>query len=305
MGRVGSSIKITTGLYLLASQALPGLCEEHYSKSDFTSDIYNPQFSARQMEELEEKRMTTISRLFEEKKTSWWDVFDASEIGRERKIIASRYIAPNSEVLDVGCGRGFFSFACSRRASHVTALDLMNGKGRTGWWDEFLQTAALLKMTRRVSGIRAGAAHLPLEGGSFDAVTSVHAIRNFEEADELELFISESARVLKRGGRFVLAESDFESNGFRAYKEFYAMRIKIGWEMRIPPSREIVSILRKNGFSKIRQTILDLRLKYAPVYFPLGQAKLKGLAKRYSHAKRLLIEEGEQHPPVSVITALR
>ncbi len=257
------------------------------------------------MEELEERRMKAISRLFEEKKTSWWDVFDASEIGKERKIIASRYVALNSEVLDVGCGRGFFSFACSRRTSHVTALDLMNGKGRIGWWDEFLQTTALLKMKRRVSGIRASATHLPFERGSFDAVTSVHAIRNFEEIDELKLFISEAARVLKKGGRFVLAESDFESNGFLAYKEFYAMRTEIGWEMRIPPSGEIVSILRKSGLSKIKQTILDIRLKYAPVYFPLSQARLKGLTKQYSYAKRLLIEEGEQHPPVSVITALR
>jgi ubiquinone/menaquinone biosynthesis C-methylase UbiE len=288
----------------MASQALPKLCAKYYSKSEFTSDIYSPRYSAKQMKELEKRRVSTLSGLFEEKKISWWDVYDASDIGEERGIIASRYITRGSSVLDVGCGRGFFSFACARRARHVVALDLMNGKGRSGWWAEFSETSRLLEVSEKVFGTRGSAAHLPFGEGSFDAVTAVHAIRNFNDLEEIKRFLAEARRVLKKGGRVVLVESDLDVGDCRAYRAFYDLRIKVGWESKLPLAEETIEFLRTNGFSKIRQQVLDSHLKYAPVYFPFDRS-LKGMEKQYRSAKRLLVKEGEKHPPVLITTASR
>jgi len=297
-------MRMTTGLYLMASQALPMLCTKYYSKSEFTSDIYSPTYSAKQTKELEKRRISTLSELFEENKISWWDVYDASDIGKERGIVASRCITRDSSVLDVGCGRGFFSFACARRAKHVVALDLMNGKGRSGWWAEFAETSRLLGVGETVSGTRGGATHLPFSEGSFDTVTAVHAIRNFDNLEEIKLFLGEARKVLRKGGRVVLVESDLGVGDCRAYRAFYDLRIRVGWESKLPSAEETIEFLRANGFSKIRQQVLDSRLKYAPVYFPFDRS-LKGFEKQYKSAKRLLVEEGEKHPPVLITTASR
>ena len=47
---------------------------------------------------------------------SWKDIFDSSDIGAERNMIARRFVTEDVAVLDAGCGRGYFSFACAWKA---------------------------------------------------------------------------------------------------------------------------------------------------------------------------------------------
>jgi cyclopropane fatty-acyl-phospholipid synthase-like methyltransferase len=37
-------------------------------------------------------------------------------------------------VLEIGCGRGYFTIAAAKATKMVVALDLMDGIGRHGWW---------------------------------------------------------------------------------------------------------------------------------------------------------------------------
>ncbi len=272
-------------------------------KGEFPSDIYVPSYTAKHMAMLEERRRVALSWLFREKKTTWREIFAASDIGAERNMIAERFVPRATTVLDVGCGRGFFSFACAKRAKQVTCLDLMDGGGRAGWWDEFLETSRLLRVSKRVFGVRASAARLPFGRGRFDLVTSVHALRNFRDEGEINLFFLEAKRVLKAGGRVVLVESDLEDRNFRAYRAFYSLRTRAGWELKLPSFEEMAGLLKRVGFARVSSRSVDVGLKYAPVYFPFDRSAMKGMKTSYSNVRQLLVEEGERHPLILIITA--
>ena len=220
-------------------------------------------------------------------------------------MIADRFVPPSLSVLDVGCGRGFFSFACARKTKQVTCLDLMDGRGRTGWWREFRDSTKLLKLGKRVSGVRGDAASLPFVRERFDVVTSVHAVRNFRTKGEIRSFFLEALRTLKKGGRMILAESDIEGNRHRAYNAFYSLRVKLGYELDLPQFSIMVRWLKNAGFAEVSVLSIDIGLKYAPVRLPYDRSAMKGLEGSYRKAERLVQEEGDSHPPILVLTATK
>jgi len=232
---------------------------------------------------------------------TWWDIFVASDIGAERHLIADRLVPRGVDVLDVGCGRGYFSFACAKVA-HVTSIDLMDGEKRTGWWNEFKATSELLGIPRLVSGLRASATSFPFAKGQFDLVASVHSIRNFGSKEEIRSFFREAKRVLCKGGQLVVVESDIERAG-PLYSAFYAMRTKLKWELRFPPIPELVSWLRSEGFSKTVHESFETSLEYAPVYFRFNSKSMKNIRRDYAAAMKLLARSREHSPPVFVLIA--
>ena len=294
-------LEITTPLYILACQALPRLSAKYDLKAEFPSDVLVPNQSHRQAKSLEVKRTRALARLFEQQGISWWDVFEASDIGTERAKVVEEQIPTGSVVLDAGCGRGFFSFACSRKAGRIVGMDLMDGNDRPGWWAEFGSTLHMLGIDGRVDGVRATVAHFPFRSRSFDVVACVHAMRNFPRLAETQDLIAEAKRVLKIGGRLVIVESRRDRRRFGAYSAFYSLRVKFGWEFRIPPSRLIETWMKGQGFSEVSERVLDTGLKYAPLYFPFDSSVMKGDEGKYEAAKRMLIRDGERHPPISTV----
>lgn len=244
-----------------------------------------------------------LQKLFA-KGVSWGEVFAASDIGAERSLIADRLVARDARILDVGCGRGFFSLACAKKTNLVSSLDLMNGRGRIGWWEEFKETLGIMGLSGRISGVRASATSIPFGAGRFDLVASVHSIRNFRSGDEIRSFFGEASNVLKEGGRLLVVESDVSAAG-PAYRAFYSMRIKLGFELTLPSVSEMVRWLRDWNFSEVSQESLDTGLRYAPVYLPFDTASMKDMKSEYDAAKKLLLEGGERHPPIFVLTAVR
>jgi ubiquinone/menaquinone biosynthesis C-methylase UbiE len=274
----------TRTLDILVNQALPKLNRRPPSKG--------------------EQRKSALGAFFKSGGT-WKDIFNASDIGAERNLVAERFVAENSRVLDVGCGRGFFSFACAAKSANVTGVDLMDGEGRSGWWDEFKRTSAILDYAQRVAGIRAGATSIPLRDESFQLVASVHSIRNFRSVEEIRGFIREANRVLVKGGRLVVAESDIEDSESPGYRAFYSMRTRMGWELDLPTCAEMARLLEVEGFSGVSWEFVETDLEYAPIFFPYDPSKLKGMRDTYRKAEKLLKDEAEKPPRICLVSGKR
>ena len=236
---------------------------------------------------------------------TWKNIFDASDVGAERNLLADKFVAENVSVLDVGCGRGFFSFACAARSARVVGVDSMDGGGRSGWWDEFKRTSAIMGHAHRVSGVRANATSIPLKDGSFQLVASVHSIRNFGSVGEIGGFVREAKRVLGKGGRLVVVESDLNDPGSPGYRAFYSMRTKMGWELDLPTGDDMARLLDVEGFSDVSLEFIETGLDYAPIRFPYDTSMPKEVLDEYKKAEQLLDDAAEKPPRICVVSGSR
>lgn len=268
---------------VLVDQALPKLVQKHSSKR-------KPGIGA-------------LAAFFRNGGT-WREIFDASDIGAERNLIAGRFATESARILDVGCGRGYFSFACAEMSARVTSVDLMDGGGRAGWWDEFKKAAAILGHARQISGVRASATSVPLKRGSVQLVASVHSIRNFGSIDDIRGLVREANRILAKGGRLVVVESDLEDPESPGYRAFYSMRAKMGWELDLPTCDGVARFMEVGGFADVSQEFVETNLEYAPIRFPYDQSRA-GMREEYTKAEKLLKDEAEKPPRICLTSGIR
>lgn len=99
---------------------------------------------------------------------------------------------PGMDVLEVGCGDGFFARAIAERGARVSGVDIAR---------EMIEVAKAQSASGTVTFLAASAEALPYKNESFDVVVCVLALQNMEQ---YALSISEAARVLRPGGRFVV-----------------------------------------------------------------------------------------------------
>jgi len=109
--------------------------------------------------------------------------------------------APAQKILDVGTGTGLFALPFSRVGCTVTGLD-----PSTELLAKARATAAAEGLT--VDFIEGKAEELPFEDASFDVVTAATCWHWFDAAPAAE----EAARVLKPGGRLVIAAMDWHAS---------------------------------------------------------------------------------------------
>ncbi len=103
----------------------------------------------------------------------------------------------NDIVLDIATGTGHTALALAPLVQSVVGIDIADG---------MLAEARKLSAERAVQNVmfhRAAADALPFSDQSFTLVTSRHAPHHFHR---LERFLEESRRVLKAGGRMVVAD---------------------------------------------------------------------------------------------------
>jgi SAM-dependent methyltransferase len=130
-----------------------------------------------------------------EQKAEWWrDTFaggDDPEYEEQILPLVREHLGNAQRVLDVGTGEGQVArTAVQNGASFVIGIDR--------------SSAMLDEAVARDGGVhflQADVSHLPFAGESFDAVTVSLVLEHVEELSES---ISEIARVLKPGGRFLL-----------------------------------------------------------------------------------------------------
>lgn len=109
-------------------------------------------------------------------------------------VIELASVAPGCLVLDVGTGTGFTAHALVQRGARVDALDV---------------SRPMLRHTRAAApaplrAVRAAAGRIPARGGSYDVITCRHALHHFGDPAGA---IGEMARVLRPGGRVVIADT--------------------------------------------------------------------------------------------------
>jgi len=116
------------------------------------------------------------------------------------RIADALKLRPGEAIVDVGCGTGTALFEL---------VDRLADEGRAVGVDASAEMVAVAEQRRPslVEIVCASATALPFADGVFDAY---RAERVYQHLDEPRLALAEARRVLRSGGRLVLAEPDWE-----------------------------------------------------------------------------------------------
>ena len=115
----------------------------------------------------------------------------------------------DERLLDIGCGRGAVLLMAAERLprGRAVGVDLWSTTDQSGNAEQVTrQNAALEGVAERVELHTADMRQLPFDDGSFDVVVSSLAIHNVPGAGERARALREAARVLKKGGKLVIAD---------------------------------------------------------------------------------------------------
>jgi len=141
-----------------------------------------------------------FNRWSESYERSWmqWLLFDRVHRGVLARLPGG--FTP-AAVLDIGCGTGRLLRRMHARwpAASLKGVDLAEG-----------MVAQARRQTPSATIFQAPAEHLPLEDGSVELVTST---TSFHHWSDQAAGVREAARVLRRGGLFVLADMNLARHG--------------------------------------------------------------------------------------------
>ncbi len=179
------------------------------------------------------------------------------DVGWRRRTVKALNLAPGSAVLDLACGTGDFCNDLLRYGLEPVGLDFSAGMLGAANTDAPL--------------VRADALCLPIPANHVDGITCGFALRNFTNLSD---FFEEISRVLKPGGRIGLLDVAEPSNPLLRWgHSIYFGKIvpKIGALLSdqdaykylpksvqyLPDSEELLTGLRRVGFSNVERTLLS------------------------------------------------
>jgi demethylmenaquinone methyltransferase / 2-methoxy-6-polyprenyl-1,4-benzoquinol methylase len=171
------------------------------------------------------------------------------------------------KVLDLCCGTGDLAITIAALADYP--VEIQGFDYSQPMLDLAARKASALK-GKTLAFRRGDAAKMPFDSGSFDCIGISFALRNLTYNNPLATaHLAEIVRVLKAGGRCVIAESSQPESGWiRALYHFYMRQYtyRMGsWLSGNPAAykylaestcryyapRELVELLIKNGFSQV------------------------------------------------------
>jgi len=243
---------------------------------------------------------------------TWWDIYLESDIGAERVLLLDELgISGEDRVLDVGCGRGYFSYAAARVARMIVGIDLMDALGRVEWWDQFLEAVRLLKLEGRVYGVAADAAKMPFRDSWFDVAAAVHSVRNFGSIEVVKATVKEMKRVVKPGGYVILVENipTAKSELQRNHLRLHSLRVRfIKSELSYLSKEELTEIINEMEFKDVEVKVVDYGLCSTPAIFYIGkeQAEKGGdpvVISEFREVTQAIRRVGEASPPALIIKA--
>lgn len=125
------------------------------------------------------------------------------------KMIRNLGLAGNEKLLDLGCGRGLLLCEAAKHLPHGEAhgIDLWSNKDQSGNKPEkTLDNADREGVKERVIVHTGDIRTLPFPDATFDAVVSSLCLHNIRDKKGRENALLEVLRVLKPGGKFVIAD---------------------------------------------------------------------------------------------------
>ncbi|MHA1834317.1 MAG: class I SAM-dependent methyltransferase [Candidatus Baldrarchaeia archaeon] len=302
---------MSVNLQLLGIQAIPRLTKKLSVQVEFPRWSKFFGISPIDFQKILSEAGRIVKQFFEDFKVSWWDIYLNSDIGIERAALAKEMkLREDDIVLDVGCGRGYFTIAAAKNVKFVVGLDLMNGYGRQGWWKNFKTTMQELNLLKNVQGMRSDAQQLPFEEGSFTVVAAVHSIRNFPNKQSIERAISEMKRVVVEGGSVIIVENlpVARTKAQEAHLKMFKCKVKYSsGELYYFSKRELLEMFRKTGFRNddVEIKILDYNLSATPPLFSLNASLLSEEKREYNEAVEMIRKWGEASPPTILIKATK
>jgi ubiquinone/menaquinone biosynthesis C-methylase UbiE len=126
-----------------------------------------------------------------------------------RELLDTQAWRGDEEVLDLGCGRGAILLMAATRLPHgrATGVDIWSSKDQSGNAMEVTaRNAEAESVADRIELRTADMRELPFADASFDLVISNVAIHNISDAAGRDRAIDEAWRVLRPGGRLLIAD---------------------------------------------------------------------------------------------------
>lgn len=187
-----------------------------------------------------------------------------------REAINVLKLYPHRHILDVASGTGDFAILAEKslHPEKVIGIDISDGMMEIG-------KRKVLKagLQNKISFQHEDCANLSFDDNSFDAVTVAFGVRNFEDIDKS---FAEVIRVLKPGGVFLFLElSTPEQAPIKQLYSWYSENVmpvmsnlfateQSAYDylpksvQAFPQGRQMMMILKKNGFRNIRLRRLTL-----------------------------------------------
>jgi SAM-dependent methyltransferase len=146
-------------------------------------------------------------------------------------------LAGSEQVLDLGCGRGAVLLTVARRLTtgKATGLDLWQAKDQSGNTGAATRQNALAEgLSDRIDLVTGDMRALPFEDNTFDLVVSSLALHNVPGTDDRRKVLTEALRVLRPGGRLLIADALHADAYADALSEAGAQDVEVrplGWRV--------------------------------------------------------------------------
>lgn len=153
-----------------------------------------------------------------------------------RTLLAGAAISGDERVLDLGCGRGAVLLMAAEYLpqGHAVGVDIWSIKDQSGnAMATTAQNALAEGVAERVELHTADMRELPFESGSFDLIVSSVAIHNINHEIGRDQAIDEAWRVLRPGGRLLIADISKSRRYHQRLATLGAtvVRRNLGWRM--------------------------------------------------------------------------
>lgn len=163
------------------------------------------------------------------------------DIKHLNQIIQVLHINPNSRVLDLGTGTGYVSFEIAKRYKNINVigLDIVEETLKVN------RQKVVEQNLNNISFVSYDGINFPFDDNSFDIIVTRYALHHFPN---IEHTFSELARVLKKGGQFVVSDPTPNDNDTSRFVDDY-MKMKPDGHIKYYTKDEFRQLGENVGFS--------------------------------------------------------